>query len=421
MPVPPRSVPAAAAPALDLAPPEEVGLSAAQLARIDDHLRRRYLEPEKIAGCLTLVARGGRPAYLSALGLMDRERDRPMRPDTIFRIYSMTKPIASVALMQLYEHGHFQLDDPVHKFIPEWRGLQVFQGGNHPRFLTRPVDRPMTIRDLFTHQSGLTYGFMERTNVDAAYRRLGIGGPPVGGSLRQMIDQLSELPLEFSPGDAWNYSVATDVLAYLVEVLSGQRFDEYLQEHITAPLGMVDTGFTVPPGKVDRFAANYRRNRRGKLVLLDDPLTSHYTGDVSFFSGGGGLVSTAHDYFRFCQMMLNGGSLDGARILGRKTVDLMTMNHLPGGRDLTDLAVGAFSETTYEGVGFGLGVSVTLDLAVAQSIGSVGEYGWGGAASTAFWIDPKEELIVIFMVQFWMSGTFNFRGQLKSLVYPALV
>ncbi len=405
---------------LDLAAPEDVGLSAAQLARIDEHLRRRYLEPEKIAGCLTLVARGGKPAYLSAQGLMDRERGRPMQADTIFRIYSMTKPITSVALMQLYEQGNFQLDDPVHKFIPEWRDLRVFQSGNHPHFLTRPVDRPMTIRDLFTHQSGLTYGFMERTNVDAAYREVGVGGPPVGGSLRQMIEQLSELPLEFSPGEAWNYSVATDVLAYLVEVFSGQPYDEYLRQHIFEPLGMVDTGFTVPTSKVDRFAANYRRDRNKKLVLLDDPLTSHYTGDVTFFSGGGGLVSTAHDYYRFCQMMLNGGELEGARILGRKSVELMTMNHLPGNRDLTDLAVGSFSETTYEGVGFGLGVSVTLDLAVAQSIGSVGEYGWGGAASTAFWIDPLEDLIVIFMVQFWMSGTFNFRGQLKSIVYPAL-
>ena len=418
--MPARPVLVSAPPELELARPEEVGLNAAQLTRIDDHLRRRYLGPEKIAGCLTLVARGGRPAYLSAQGLMDRERNRAMRPDTIFRIYSMTKPITSVALMQLYEQGHFQLDDPVRKFIPEWSDLRVFESGNHPSFLTRPVGRPMTIRDLFTHQSGLTYGFMERTNVDAAYRKVGIGGPHAGGSLRQMIEQLAEMPLEFSPGDAWNYSVATDVLAYLVEALSGQPFDEYLQEHITGPLGMVDTGFTVPASKVDRFAANYRRNRNRKLVLLDDPLTSHYTGDITFFSGGGGLVSTMHDYYRFCQMMLSGGTLDDTRILGRKTVELMTMNHLPNGSDLTDLAVGAFSETTYEGVGFGLGVSVTLDLAVAQAIGSVGEYGWGGAASTAFWIDPKEDLIVIFMVQFWMSGTFNFRGQLKSIIYPAL-
>ncbi len=405
---------------LDLAVPEDVGLSTTQLARIDEHLHRRYLEPEKIAGCLTLVARGGRPAYLSAQGLMDRERGRPMRPDTIFRIYSMTKPITAVALMQLYEQGHFQLDDPVHKFIPEWRDLRVFQSGNHPHFLTRPTERPMTIRDLFTHQSGLTYGFMERTNVDAAYREVGVGGPPIGGSLRQMIEQLAELPLEFSPGEAWNYSVATDVLAYLVEVFSGQPFDEYLHQHIFEPLGMADTGFTVPSAKIDRFAANYRRDRNKRLVLLDDPVTSHYTGDVTFFSGGGGLVSTIHDYYRFCQMLLSGGTLGGTRVLGRKTVELMTMNHLPGGRDLTELAVGTFSETTYEGVGFGLGVSVTLDLAVAQAIGSVGEYGWGGAASTAFWIDPKEDLIVIFMVQFWMSGTFNFRGQLKSIVYPAL-
>ncbi len=410
-----------APPRLDLATPEQVGLDSAQLALIDDHLKQRYLDPGKIAGCLTLVARGGRPAYLSTLGFMDRERNRPMREDTIFRIYSMTKPITSVALMQLYEKGHFQLDDPVHKFIPEWHDLRVYQSGNHPHFLTRPIDRPMTIRDLFTHQAGLTYGFMERTNVDAAYRKLlGAGGPVRSGSLRQMVEQLAELPLEFSPGAAWNYSVATDVLSYLVELLSGERFDEYLRNHVTGPLGMVDTGFAVPPASIDRFAASYQRDRNRNLVLLDDPATSDYLKQPGFLSGGGGLVSTAHDYFRFCQAMLAGGTLDGVRILGRKTVELMTMNHLPDGRDLTDLATGAFSETTYEGVGFGLGVSVTLDLAKAQSIGSPGEYGWGGAASTAFWVDPAEDLIVIFMVQFWMSGTFNFRGQLKSIIYPAL-
>jgi CubicO group peptidase (beta-lactamase class C family) len=401
--------------------PEEVGLSSARLTRIDEHLRRRYIEPGKLAGCLTLVARHGKIAFLSSLGMSDLERTRPMADDTIFRIYSMSKPITSVALMSFYEEGHFQLDDPVHKFIPEWSDLRVYAGGNHPAFLTRPCERPMTIRDLMTHMSGLTYGFMERTNVDAAYRKLGVGNLGPKGTLRDMIDSLAELPLEFSPGTRWNYSVATDVLGYLVEVFSGQPFDVVLRERVLGPLGMIDTGFDVPAASADRLAANYDRRRDKTLRLIDDPATSSYTKPTTFFSGGGGLVSTAADYHRFCQMLLNGGELEGTRILGRKTVELMTMNHLPGGRDLTELSVGAFSETTYEGNGFGLGFSITLDLATQQGIGSPGDYGWGGAASTIFWIDPAEDLIVIFLTQFMPSATFNFRGQLKSIVYPAII
>lgn len=401
--------------------PEQVGLSSGQLARIEGHLQRRYLDPKKIAGTLTLVARRGQVAYLQPLGSMDLERGKPMTEDTLFRIYSMSKPITSVALMTLYEQGVFQLDDAVHKYIPEWRDLRVYAQGNFPNFITTPCERPMTIRDLMTHQSGLTYGFMERTNVDRAYRRLDVGGAAAGGTLREMIEKLAGLPLEFSPGTRWNYSVATDVLGYLVEQMSGKRFDEYLQDHVFGPLGMVDTGFTVPAEKLERFAANYERGRDKKLRLQDDPETSEYTRPRSFLSGGGGLVSTAADYLRFCQMLLNGGSLGDARILGRKTIELMTLNHLPDGQDLATLGFGTFSETTYDGVGFGLGFSVTSDLAKAQVIGSVGEYAWGGAASTAFWIDPAEDLIVIFMTQFMPSGTFNFRGQLKTLIYPAIL
>jgi CubicO group peptidase (beta-lactamase class C family) len=343
-----------------------------------------------------------------------------MREDTIFRIYSMTKPVASVALMTLYEHGHFQLGDPVSKFIPSWREQRVYEGGNLPTFVSRPAERPMTIRDLLTHTSGLTYGFMERTNVDRAYRRLGIGERT--GTLAEMIEQLAGLPLEFSPGTRWNYSVSTDVVGYLVEVISGRRLDAYLREEIFEPLGMTDTGFFVPPEKLERFATNYSRQPDKTLKIEDEPASSPYAKPPTFFSGGGGLVSTAADYLRFCRMLLEGGSLDGARILGRKTIELMTTNHLPGGRDLAELNVGGqFSQIDYVGVGFGLGFSVTLDLARAQVVGSPGEFAWGGAASTAFWIDPAEELVVIFMTQFMPSGTFNFRGQLKSIVYPAIV
>jgi CubicO group peptidase (beta-lactamase class C family) len=400
--------------------PETVGLCGDRLARIESHLTRRYIEPKKIAGALTLVARNGEVAYLSALGQMDIERNKPMAEDTIFRIYSMSKPITSVALMMLYEHGHFQLDDPVYKYIPEWRNLQVYQLGNHPRWVTTPCERPMTIRDLFCHMSGLTYGFMERTNIDRAYRRLGVGRED-SKDLRAMIETLAGLPLEFSPGTRWNYSVSTDVLGYLIELISGIPLDEYFRTQIFEPLGMVDTGFTVPADQVDRFAANYTRGRDKRPRLEDDPATSLYTKPATFFSGGGGLVSTAADYLRFCRMLLNQGELDGHRILGRKTLELMTSNHLPEGRDLTEVATGAFSETTYEGVGFGLGFSVQLDCAKSQIVGSPGEYAWGGAASTAFWVDPSEDLIAIFMTQLMPSGTFNFRGQLKSIIYPAIV
>ncbi len=405
---------------IDVVEPEAVGLSRERLQRIDRHLERRYLAPGKIAGALTVVARKGQVAYLSPLGRMDLARGKPMAEDTLFRIYSMTKPITSVALMMLYEHGLFQLDDPVHKFIPEWRDLRVHRLGKHPSWVTDPCERPMSIRDLFTHMSGLTYGFMERTNVDHAYRRLGIGRESQK-NLREMVESLAEVPLEFSPGTRWNYSVSTDVLGYLVEVLSGMPLDEYFRSQIFEPLGMVDTAFQVPPEKLDRFAANYTRGRDKSLRLEDDPETSAFVKPVSFFSGGGGLVSTAADYLRFCRMLLNGGELDGARILGRKTIELMTLNHLPEGKDLTELALGGFAETTYEGVGFGLGFSVQLDCAKSQLVGSPGEYAWGGAASTVFWIDPSEELIVIFMTQFFPSGTFNFRGQLKSIIYPAIV
>jgi CubicO group peptidase (beta-lactamase class C family) len=401
--------------------PEDVGLSSERLARIDRHLLEHYVDKKKIAGALTLVARQGQITYLSPVGLMDRERGKPMREDTIFRIYSMTKPITSVALMTLYEEGRFMLGDPVHKLIPEWRDLGVYVAGVYPDFMTERCERPMRIRDLMCHMSGLTYGFMMRSNVDHAYRKLDVGGAAAQGTLRDMIEKLATLPLEFSPGTRWNYSVSTDVLGYLVEVLSGARFDDYLREKIFEPLGMVDTGFTVPAEKVERFAANYERRPDKTVVLEDDPADSRYTRPRSFLSGGGGLVSTAADYQRFCQMLLNGGELDGRRILGRKTIELMTMNHLPEGKDLGELSLGRLSETNMEGVGFGLGFSVCLDPAKAQMIDSAGEYAWGGAASTGFWIDPREEMAVIFMTQLMPSNTFNFRGQLKALTYSALI
>jgi CubicO group peptidase (beta-lactamase class C family) len=345
-----------------------------------------------------------------------------MTHDTIFRIYSMTKPITSVAMMMLYEHGHFQLNDPVHKFIPEWGDLQVFVSGNHPNFVTEPPERPMTMRDLMTHTSGLTYGFMERTNVDAAYRQLGLGDRTIeGNTLGRMVQQLARLPLEFSPGTHWNYSVSTDVLGYLVEVISGTPFNEYLKRHIFGPLNMVDTDFWVPQEKLHRLAANYSRRPDNGLQVEDDPMDSVYRRPPTLFSGGGGLVSTMEDYLRFCQMLLNGGELGGHRILGPKTVELMTMNHLPDGKDISDLNVCPFTQVAPEGFGFGLGFSIHLGSHRSQIIGSVGEYAWEGMASTLFWIDPLEDIIVIFMTQLMPTGTFDFRGQLKALIYPAVL
>lgn len=401
--------------------PEEVGLSSQRLDRIRVHLQR-YIDASRVAGTLTLVARHGQVAYFEPQGYLELEGVRPMQHDTIFRIYSMTKPITSAALMMLYEHGLFQLDDPVHKFIPAWQQLRVYVSGNHPMFITKPTERPMTIRDLLTHTSGLTYGFMERTNVDAAYRKLGVTNmAAMGYTLKDMADQLAELPLEFSPGTHWNYSVSTDVIGYLVEVISGQSFDAYLRDHIFEPLGMQDTSFIISDDRLSRLAHCYTLQPGGQLALLDAPETSEYR-QRSFWSGGGGLLSTAQDYFRFTSMLLNRGELDGVRLLGRKTLELMTKNHLPGAQDLTQLAQpGMFTEVAYSGVGFGLGFSVMQDPSRAQVVGTPGEYAWGGLASTAFWVDPVEDLIVIFMTQLVPSSAYPLRRELRTMTYGALI
>jgi CubicO group peptidase (beta-lactamase class C family) len=402
--------------------PEDVGLSSQRLQRISTHLQKRYIDTGKFAGTLTLVARHGQIAYFEPQGHLEFERHRPMQRDTVFRIYSMSKPITSVALMMLYEQGLFQLDDPVHTFIPAWKDLQVYRTGTYPNFVGVPPVRPMTVRDLLTHTAGLTYGFTARSNVDAAYRKLGVADrSKAGNTLQAMVDTLAELPLEFSPGTRWNYSAATDVLGHLVEVITGQRFDQYLHDHIFQPLGMVDTGFTVAEAQLPRFACNYLRQPGGSIQLIDSPDNSEYR-QQTLFSGGGGLLASTADYFRFTRMLLNGGELDGVRLLGRKTIELMTMNHLPGGQDLTQMALpGGFSETAYAGVGFGLGFSVMLDPARTQIVGSVGEYAWGGAASTAFWIDPVEDMIVIFMTQLMPSSSYPVRRELRALTYAALI
>lgn len=403
----------------DVVTPESVGMDSAQLARVGDHLARRYVEPGKIPGCISLVARGGKTCYFDVQGLRDVERGTAMTEDTIFRVYSMTKPITSVALMTLYEQGLFSLDDPVHRFIPEWSNLGVWQAGSYPLFATVPPARPMTIRDLFMHTSGLTYDFMRASNIDYAYRKEQVGNPRPGYSLRDMIEQLAGLPLEFSPGERWNYSLATDVLGYLIEVISGTSLPEFLQRTIFTPLGMNDTSFEISADKVARFASCYERNLNKEMVCNDDGQDSRFQ-NPSFYSGGGGLLSTVGDYHRFCQMLLQGGSLDGNRVIGPRTLDYMTRNHIPGNADMSEYAIGSFSESAYEGVGFGLGFATKLDPVRNGHPASAGSFYWGGLASTLFWVDPVEELTVVFMTQLMPSSTFDFRGQLENIVYAAL-
>ena len=399
------------------------GMDAERLGRIDEHLTRSYIEPGKIAGCLVAVARRGELAHLSCLGYADRERQRPVAEDTVWRLYSMTKPITGVALMTLYERGRFQLGDPVERFIPSWRGMQVGQRGEDGTTQLVDPHRPVTVRDVMMHTSGLGYG---PANADLDLGNAGARGQaPViqrGQSIEELVERLAGGPLRFHPGTHWLYSFGTDVCARLVEIISGQPFDEYLQAELFEPLGMVDTGFFVPDGAIDRFAANYGRNSSKELVLIDDPERSSYRQPPTFLSGGGGLVSTAADYLRFCQMLVNGGELEGRRILGRKTIELMTVNHLPGGGQLSQFALpGGYGEVGFEGMGFGLTMAVGLGPTATQVIGSSGEFMWGGAASTTFWVDPAEDLVLVFMTQLMPSGTFNFGGQLKTLVYPAIV
>jgi CubicO group peptidase (beta-lactamase class C family) len=406
-------------------------MSQAALERLEDHLKRSYVEAGRFPGTQLLIYRRGKVVHSTVQGFADVERKVPVKDDTIFRIYSMTKPITSVAFMMLVEEGRVALDEPVHKYIPEWKNLGVFQAGTAPAFLTRPPSRPMLIVDLLRHTSGLTYGFMQRTNVDAAYREKKIGDVVKAGTLDSMIEDLARIPLEFSPGEAWNYSVATDVLGYLVGKISGIPFERFLKERIFNPLGMNDTDFFVPADKAHRFAACYSADpqggmtfhateRKGGLTLQDDPTTSSFLSPPTLISGGGGLCSTTADYLTFCRALLNGGELGGVRLIGPKTLKLMTSNHLPGGVDLPALSLSLFSEAAYSGIGFGLGFAVTMNPAQTLIAGSPGEYNWGGAATTSFWIDPAEELIAIFMTQVLPSSAYPLRRELRTMVYAAI-
>lgn len=405
---------------MDLVDPATIGFRADRLYRIDSFLEHHYLAAGKLPCAAVLVARHGRIAHITAQGYADVERQQKLTQDTIFRIYSMTKPLTALAFMMLVEEGKIALDDPVQRYIPAWKEMGVFAGGSVGAFRTRPPQRPMLVIDLLRHTSGLTYGFQHMSNVDAAYRAKKIGEIEKSGTLASMVTALATIPLEFSPGSKWNYSVSTDVVGHLIELVSGQSFDHFLHDRLLAPLGMVDTGFHVPPEKAHRLAACYETTAENSFKLQDDPATSPYLAPHSFISGGGGLVSTLADYHRFCQMVLNGGALDGIRYISRKTLALMTSNHLPGGVDLPSLSISLFSEAGYAGVGYGLGIGTTIDVAKTTIAGSRGDMFWGGMASTFFWADPSEELDVIFMTQLIPSSTYPLRRQLRTLVYAAL-
>ena len=398
--------------------PEEVGLSSPRLARIGGWMRR-WVDSERLPGLLVAVVRDDRLAWIETCGLRDVEAGLAAAPDTIYRLYSMTKPITTVAALMLYEEGCFQLDDPVARFLPAFSQTRVYAGGSAESFETEPLARPITVHDLMTHTSGLTYAFQDEHPVDALYRRHGIEFNANLGPLADLVEATAAQPLAFQPGTRWNYGVSTDVLGRLVEIWSGLSLDAFLAKRIFAPLGMTDTGFHVPEEQRERFASNYTRPDGGGLALVDAASESRFLEPAATLSGGGGLVSTAADYLRFTRMLRGRGTLGDTRLLGRKTVEHMTANQLPG--DLADMGQPRFSETPFTGVGFGLGVSVMLDPAKARIVGSPGEYAWGGMASTAFWVDPAEDLIVLLLTQLSPSSTYPIRRELRVLAYQALL
>ncbi|MEJ3653850.1 serine hydrolase domain-containing protein [Actinomycetes bacterium KLBMP 9759] len=401
--------------------PGEVGFDPERLKRIDSHFGR-YVDDGKLAGWTVAVARRGRVAHLSHYGLADIESGRPVADDTIWRIYSMTKPITSVAAMMLYERGALELTDPVARYIPAFADMRVYVGGSAANPGTVPATEPIRVWHLLTHTAGLTYGFHHAHAVDEIYRAKGFEfGVPRGMDSAAACEAWAQLPLMFDPGTEWNYSIATDVLGRVVEVASGQPLDEFFSEHILGPLDMSETAFSVAPGDVDRLATLYVQNPAGGGLLRNSSLGDAATRQPTFLSGGGGLVATAADYHRFAQMLARGGELDGARLLSPRTVAFMSRNHLPGGADLDAIGRPLFAESQFRGVGFGLGVSVVVDAAAGKSLTSEGEIAWGGLASTAFYIDPAEEITAMFFTQFMPSSQYPIRPHLRKLVMQAVV
>lgn len=401
--------------------PGEVGFDAARLARIDSHFGA-YVDAGRLPGWQLLLSRKGQLAHLSSYGHRDVEAGLPIEDDTIYRIYSMTKPITSVAVMMLFEEGAFELTDPVERYIPSFKNMRVYSAGASAKPVTVPATQPMQIRHLLSHTSGLTYGFHRVHPVDEMMRTQGYEmSAPAGTTLAEAVDHWASLPLMFEPGTCWNYSVATDVLGRLVEVVSGQSLDEFFGSRILGPLGMSDTSFRVSDDARERLAALYIPTPGTGRALRYDALGDEVLEGDRFLSGGGGLISTISDYYRFTQMLAGGGALGDVRLLSPRTAAYMRTNHLPGNADLQTFGLPLFAETRFDGVGFGLGFSVVLDPAAYGVTSSVGEYGWGGAASTAFFNDPKEQTTCIFMTQLLPSSTYPIRTELKAMIYAAMV
>jgi CubicO group peptidase (beta-lactamase class C family) len=414
-------------------------MSGERLGRVSDWLKQQVSQ-ERLAGASVLVGRRGQQVYFDASGHAEAESNRPFGPDTIVRIYSMTKPVTTVAAMMLYEQGHFQLDDPVAAYLPEFADTPVWDGGDASLDSVQPQASPMTVRQLMNHTSGLTYSFMNANVVDEFYRDAGLELPGAREALESLVKRLAQVPLICQPGSQWNYSVATDVLGRLVEVWSGQSLADYFEAHILQPLGMTDTAFHVAEKNRARFAALYgpasgadmssvgatpgpgvAPPKPTGIKLLEGTEKSRFYKDPALHSGGGGLTGSIGDYGRFCQMLLNGGELNGHRLLSPKTVQFMTLNHLPDGKDMSAMGQPVWSETSYDGIGFGLGFAVVLDPAQAQVLTSPGEAHWGGAASTFFWIDQEEALYTVLFTQLMPSSTWPLRRELRTLVYQSLL
>ncbi len=391
---------------------EDLGFVSDRLARIPAFIQANYLDNGKLPFASVLVGRGDDIALQWSSGVAE---------DAIFRIASMTKPITSVAFMQLVERGLVALTDPVTKYVPEFAQLGVFVGGggNVP-FMTRAPKTQMRVIDLLRHTAGFTYSFQEQGNIDAAYRKTDVESWTKNTS-QSVIDTLAQIPLEFDPGTQWNYSVATDILGILVERISGLSLPEYFQTHIFTPLGMTDSFFQVPADKAARIPEGFAFDPETTMKLIDKAgADSMWAKGWSFNSGGGGLASSVADYYRFCRMLLNGGALDGAQILSPKTIELMTANHIPGGQDLTQMSKSLFSEAEMAGIGFGLGFATTIDSAATLTPCSTGDFYWGGMYSTAFFVDPVEDIIMIFMTQLLPSTTYPVRREIKTMIYSAL-
>lgn len=394
----------------------QCGLDPTRITLIDDWMQR-YVDQGRFPFAATLIARKGRIAWAGHTGFSDVEAKTAYTPDTLARIYSMTKPVTSTAFMMLYEQGLVHLDDPVSAFIPEFADISVLVPGAERLDQTEPLSTPLTVHHLLTHTSGLTYGFNQDTLSETyAANRLDFGQR--AGGLAETVTRLADAPLLFQPGSRWHYSVATDVVGRVVEVVSGKTLDQFFTENILGPLEMLDTSFVVPSSKLGRLGPCYTYDPDGGMPVFP---TGFGEGEVDTYSGGGGLISTGRDYLRFAEMLRRGGSLGNVRVLGSRTVSLMTTNHLPGGVDLATLGPSAWCETSFTGVGFGLGFAVNLSPAQSMLSASTGDFSWGGMASTYFWCDPTEEMSVVFLTQLLPSSSWPNRKELRALVYQAIV